>query len=145
MQCPRVRSNVSVVLSVLCSFVLLGCDPVNVLSSSSGIRAPLDKDCVVEALRTSSTVDTAQRGATGIPAAILLIPEDMEAPESPPAVGVYERSSDQGELEVHLEMSWVGSAGTLEYQNYVQAVLDELLERTIERCAGAFADTVPGA
>jgi hypothetical protein len=80
-------------------------------------------------------VREADVSAAGIYA--ILIPPPLESPEpNPSTVNVEERRNDKGELEIVFWKTWVGSAGTREYQAYVQKVLEELRDRTIERCGG---------
>ena len=123
-----------VVALILVTLVFGACDPGTEISASRRIPNPLDRTCVVEALRMEKTVKEAGVGATGIVYAILTVPESLEIPEPYPDVGVVERSNDKGELEIKLEMVWVGYEGSPEYRAYVQKVLGELLDRTIERC-----------
>jgi hypothetical protein len=112
------------------------CDPIRVVSASRPIPAPLERTCVVEALRKEKTVRTAGVSEAGKIYAELIIPEDLESPESRPEVGVEERRNDQGELEINFSMLWVGGKGSPEYRAYVQKVVEELRDRTIERCGG---------
>ena len=74
-------------------------------------------------------------GAAGIPYAQLIIPGGLEGP-SQPVAGIEERRRDTGELEIVFVINFVPYAGTPEYQAYVQKMLEELRDRTIESCGG---------
>lgn len=127
------RRAVAVCIAVL---VFEACDPVWTVSASKPIAAPLDRTCVIETLRKQKSIQEAGIGATGHTYAILKVPNPLKSPESKPDVGVDEHTNSKGELELKLEMVWVGSKGSPEYQAYVQKVLDELRDQTIESCGG---------
>lgn len=114
--------------------ILGACDPIRVVSASEVISRPLDKECVVEALSMEETVQKADISDTGTIYARLSIPKDLESPESRPEVGVEELGHESGELELSLSMLWTGNRGSAEYREYVQGVLVDLRDRTIERC-----------
>ncbi len=116
--------------------VIGACDPIRVVSASKTIAAPLDLACVLEALRTASTVGAAGVSDTGTIYAELVIPEHLNSPESRPEVGVEERRNEDGELEVTFSMLWVGRKGSPEYREYVEKAVEDLRDRTTERCAG---------
>jgi hypothetical protein len=116
--------------------VLGACDPIRVVSASKPIPAPLAQACVVEALRTEKAVRTAGVSDAGRIYAELIIPENLKSPESHPVVGVEESRNNHGELEINFSILWVGAKGSPEYREYVRQVIEQLRDRTIERCAG---------
>jgi len=73
---------------------------------------------------------------SGSPWAILTIPSSLESPEQNPDVGVDEITNDKGELQLKLEMVWVGSKGSPEYGAYAQKTIEELRDQVIEKCGG---------
>lgn len=121
---------------VAAGLTIAACDPIRVVSVSRTIAAPLQRECVVEALRREKTVRTAGVSDAGRVYAELIIPEGMESPESRPEVGVEESRNDDGELEITFSILWVGGKGSAEYRAHVLKVIEELRDRTVSRCAG---------
>lgn len=129
---PVLRATTLVAIGL----ILAACDPIRVVSASRTIPAPLERSCVLETLRLDETVRWAGVSDAGAIWAELVVPEHLECPESRPEVGVEVRRNEQGELEIHFSMVWVGGKGSAEYRTYVQKVLEDLRDRAIERCGG---------
>jgi hypothetical protein len=117
-------------VAVLCS----SCDPIREISLLRSVPAPPTQSCIVEALRMEKTVKTAGVSKSGIVYGELVIPAHLEAPEAIPRVSVEAVRNDQGEPKIDFSLTWVGSRGSREYREYISNVLDELSDRTIERC-----------
>ena len=110
-------------------------DPIRVVSASKPIESPLAESCVVAALRSADTVRKAGVSDAGSIYAELIVPEHLDSPEARPEVGVEEQRNEGGELEITFSMLWVGGKGSREYRDYVETVVEDLRDRTIERCA----------
>ena len=122
------------------SLVGSACDTVREVSASARIATtPLAQECVLESFRTAETVQTVGV-RNGVAWARLSIPQSLRRGAPPSEVGVYQRTTADGDLEVRFAVRWVGMTGNSEFTAYVQATIDDLLRRTIERCA---ADVLP--
>ena len=115
--------------------LLIGCDPLRKLSVSRPITAPLDRTCVIEALRMEKTVRTVDATNPGKIWAELIIPDYLESPRrGVTGFFVEEARNDKGTLEINFSTGWVGPSGSREYRAYVDKTLQELRDRVIERC-----------
>ena len=122
---------------VIVGLILVSCDPIHHPSAVRRIPAPLQPTCIVEALRMEETVQRANVFDSGL-WAVIKIPEPLKSPQPESNVHVDQSRNEKGELEIVFEMTWLGSSGSPEYRAYVQKVLEELRDRTIEKCGSIF-------
>ena len=122
--------------------IFVGCDPLRRLSVSRSIPGPLERTCVVEALRMERTVKEAAIVDSGLIYAEVILPPSLAGRDGYPAttgINIQERRNDKGELEINVFKNWVGSSGSGEFRTYMLKVMEELRDRTIERCGGKSA------
>jgi hypothetical protein len=127
----------SIALAII-ALVIVGCDPLRRLSVSRPITAPLDRTCVIEALRMEKTVKEAAVADSELIYAEVILPAHLARDGYPPTTGinVQEHRNDKGELEINVFKNWVGSSGSREFRAYLVQAMEELRDRTIERCGG---------
>ena len=119
--------------------VFVGCDPLRRLSVSRPIPGPLERMCVVEALRMEKTVKEASIVDSGLIYAEVILPANLAGRDGYPAttgINIQEHRNDKGELEIDVFKNWVGSSGSREFRAYMLKVMEELRDRTVEKCGG---------
>ena len=95
-------------MGALVSWIVLasgGCDPINYISVSRKVPASLPESCVIQVLRSAEEVQEAGVSDAGVVYAVLLIPDDLEIPESVPAVTIDEEINEDGEREFVFSMT----------------------------------------
>jgi hypothetical protein len=121
-----------------CHFGIRSCDPLRRISVSRPIAAPLDRTCVIETLRMEKTLKEAAVTDSGLIYAEVILPAYLSRDGYPATTGinVQERRNDKGELEINVFKNWVGSGGSREFRAYMVLTMEELRDRTIQRCGG---------
>ena len=119
----------------LVGLVFTGCEPGYQVSASRRIPAPLDRSCIIETLRAERIVRTAGNLDEATIYAELLIPKELNH-QSKVAAAVEQRGNESGEQEIVFTINFDSRHETSEYQDYVQKAIEELGDRTIERCVG---------
>ncbi len=124
-------------MGALVSWIVLasgGCDPINYISVSRKVPASLPESCVIQVLRSAEEVQEAGVSDAGVVYAVLLIPDDLEIPESVPAVTIDEEINEDGEREFVFSMTWVGGKGSPEYRQYAEETMRDWQNRVVARC-----------
>jgi hypothetical protein len=88
----------------------------------------------MEALRQNATVEQVDVSNAGTIYVVLQIPPHLTQPPRRTEIGVEERRSDKGDLEINFWTHWIGPSGSAEYRSYVEKTAADLRDRTIERC-----------
>ena len=118
--------------------LMVGCDPINYISVSRVVPAPLPESCVVQALRSAEQVRAVGEYEEGLIYAELLIPDDMETPlwrdGARPRFGVKEEINEDGERELEFYMLWIGSKGSAYYRDWAEKTMRELQNRVVGSC-----------
>jgi hypothetical protein len=122
---------------VVIGLVLLSCDPTHRISASKELSSAIERKCIVDALRMESSVRQAEFYDARRIAADLIIPQDIKSPRPETYFVVEEREKNKaGKPDINFSINDVPYAAKPEYQAYVQKTLEELRDRTIERCGG---------
>jgi hypothetical protein len=115
---------------------IVACDPYHRLSVSRPITAPLDRTCLIEALRMEETVKEAAIVDSRLIWAEVILPAHLVKDGYPSTTGinVQQHRNAKEELEVNVFKSGVGSSPRPEFRDYMLKAMEDLRDRMIERC-----------
>jgi len=116
------------------SLAFSACDPIRVISVPLRSPGKPETGCALSVFQASPDLQGTGLTRDGDVYAVLVVPSGLSSPEPRPEVSIYATPDHSSASEFSLEMRWVGTKATSDYQAFAKGALSRLAEELSSHC-----------